>query len=175
MSTARRTGKTALILGLEPGVVRSVTGLPIYVIPLGYERPPLSLNDRGSWRTKARKTRELRVRVAWRARQVKAEQWPHIHVLLSWVPADMRHRDPDNLIGTLKPCIDALTAAGQARGWPCTPMVPDDTPEHVSWSPPRILEPDEHGPRLWLTVTALAHAPVQTFGLDLGSDQALEP
>ena len=100
-----------------------------------------------------------RIAVDLGEQHVAVERAPHIHVLLSWVAPDKRKRDADNLVGTLKPCIDALTEAGLSRGWPCTPMVPDDDPAHVSWSPPRILAPDGGGPRLWLTVTALSRAP----------------
>lgn len=146
-------------LGLEPGKTRGVTGLPVYTIPLGYDRPPLSLNDRMHWRRKHKATRELRTRTAWRARQVGVEPFPHLHFLLTWVTPDRRKRDADNLVATLKPCIDAFTQAGVDRGWPALPIVPDDDPAHVSWSPPRILEPDRYGPRLWLTVTALAKRP----------------
>lgn len=153
------------VLGLEAGVCRSVTGLPVYVLPLGYERPPLSLNDRTHWRRKAKVVRELRTRVAWRARSLNVEQWPHVHVQLTYVPPDRRSRDADNLVATLKPALDALTQVGRDRGWPATPMVPDDTPEHVSWSTPRILEPDRHGPRLWLTITAMARAPRPDSGV----------
>lgn len=156
------TGKAAIVNGLEPGTVRSVTGLPVYYLPLGYLRPPLSLNDRGSWRAKARKVKELRVRTAWRARALIGPAGvtaAHIHVQLTYVPPDRRDRDPDNLVATLKPCIDALTGAGVARGWPCYPMVADDTPAHVTWAAPKILEPDVHGGRLWLTISVMSGPP----------------
>lgn len=142
---------------------RTVTGMPVYVLPLGFIAPPLSLNDRGRSRRaalgKAAKVRAIRNAVVIRGRQVKMTPAPHFHVQLHYVPRDRRPRDPDNLVATLKPAIDALTAKGANRGWACLSLVPDDTPEYVSWSPPRIHEPDEHGPRLWLEVTALASPP----------------
>lgn len=155
------TPAKAVAAGLQPGTVRSVTGQPIYYLPLGYTRPPLSLNDRGSWRVKARKVKELRVRTSWRARALigPGVTAPHIHVQLNYVPPDRRDRDPDNLVATLKPCIDALTGAGRDRGWPCYPLVADDTPAYVTWSAPRIRATDEHGPRLWLVVTVMSGPP----------------
>ena len=150
-------------LGLEPMVLRVPGRLPRYILPLPYDRPPLSLNDRGrskaAVRGKARKVRELRAAVYVVGKALKAEPWPHLRVVLHYVPADARVRDRDNLVATLKPCIDALTAKGADRGWPCLGMVPDDDPEHISWAPPVIHEPDEHGARVWLTVQALPHAP----------------
>lgn len=150
-------------LGVTAETFRQVTGMPVYVLPLGFATPPLSLNDRGRGRragmAKARKVRELRTAVWARGRQLGMTAAPHFHVVLHYVPADRRPRDPDNLVATLKPAIDALTAKGADRGWVCLSLVPDDTPEHVSWSPPVIHQPDEHGPRLWLEVTALASPP----------------
>lgn len=149
--------------GLRSSRLQSVTGMPRYVLRLPYEQPPLSLNDRGRSRkamlAKARKIRDLRTAVTTVGRSLKMTRAPHLHVVLYYVAPDRRTRDRDNLVATLKPCIDALTARGEARGWPCLSLVPDDDPEHVSWSPPVILPPDEHGPRVWLVVQALASAP----------------
>lgn len=145
--------------GVNAETHRRVDGMPVYVLPLGFATPPLTLNSRTHWRTRARLVKQIRTAVFVRGRQVKMAPAPHVHVQLYYVPPDRRDRDPDNLVATLKPAIDALTARGQDRGWPALGVVPDDTPEYVSWSPPRILEPDEHGPRLWIEVTALLSAP----------------
>lgn len=149
--------------GVNAEVHRRVDGMPLYVLPLGFTSPPLSLNDRGRGkgyiRARARKIREVRTAVFVRGRQLKMTPAPHVHVQLYYVPRDRRARDADNLVATLKPAIDALTAKGRDRGSPALGVVPDDTPEYVSWSPPRILEPDEHGPRLWLEVQALLSPP----------------
>lgn len=150
-------------VGLHPCRLTAVTGLPCYVLPLtGLTRPPLSLNDRGRTKgammAKARKTRHLRDLVVVAGRAAGVEPWPYLHVVLHYVPRDRRARDRDNLVATLKPCIDALTAAGQDRGRACLGMVPDDTGDHVGWSAPVIHEPDGE-PRLWLTVQACSGPP----------------
>ena len=130
----------------EPAALR-------YVIPLPGARPPLSLNDRGHWRPKAKRAAGLRETVAWHARALRIPTGvDRIMVALYYVPADRRTRDADNLVATLKPCIDALTAKGLARGWPCHPVIADDDPGSVTWAPPIILEPDGR-PRYWLEVT----------------------
>lgn len=145
--------------GVNAETFRAVTGMPLWILPLGFQTPPLTLNGRYHYRARARLVRAVRTAVVVRARQLKLEPVPHVHVTLHYVPRDRRDRDPDNLVATLKPAIDALTAKGQAEGRICVGIVPDDTPQYVSWSSPRIHEPDEHGPRMWLEVQALASAP----------------
>ncbi len=140
--------------GLASGAYAGPGGLPVHVLRLPYTRPPLSLNDRPYYRKRARIVRQIRGDVTQIGRALRMEPWPHLHVHLSYVAPDARRRDADNLLGTQKPAVDALTAAGVARGWACLSLIPDDDPEHLSWSPPTIHPPDEHGPRLWLTVTA---------------------
>lgn len=149
-------------LGLAPMTVRSVTGQPIYYLPLtGYTKPPLSLNDRGKgWRGKAAKTKALREVVAWQAMGLGVAPTPFAHVELHYVPRDNRVRDRDNLVATLKPCIDALTRQG--KGASCR-MLEDDDPGHVSWSPPVIHPADGHGPRLWLVVKCFTSRPEGTL------------
>ena len=154
--------------GVVAEALPTVTGGPRWVLPLGFERPPLHLNQRqgrtrGAIRAKARLVREVRTNVYLRGRQVGVRPAPHLYVELHYVPRDRRGRDADNLVPTLKPAIDALTAKGQDRGWPALGIVPDDTPEHVTWRPPIIHPPDEHGPRLWLEVTPLDRPPVLDF------------
>lgn len=149
-------------LGVNAETHRSVNGSPVWVLPLGFTTPPLTLNGRYHWRTRNRLTKSIRTAVFVRGQQLKVTAVPHVHVQLHYVPRDRRARDADNLVATLKPAIDALTAFGRDRGWPCLGIVPDDTPEHVSWSTPVIHVPDEHGPRLWLEVTALTSAPPPT-------------
>lgn len=135
--------------------VRSDPPAVRYVLPMPGTSPPLSLNDRGrNPHAKARKVRTVREAVAWRAIEARIPvDVPRIIVELFYVPRDRRTRDADNLVATLKPCIDALTARGRARGWPCHPVVADDDPAHVTWLPPVILEPDARRARWWLEVT----------------------
>lgn len=137
----------------------TASGAPLWILPLGFQTPPLSLNGRYHWRTRNRKTRAIRVAVVVRGQQVKMHRCPHLYVQLHYVPRDRRARDADNLVATLKPAIDALTEKGRDKGWPALGLVPDDTPEYVTWSPPTIHDPDEHGPRLWLEVVGLSARP----------------
>lgn len=116
-----------------------------WTIRLPYATPPLTLNGRMHWATKARVTREVRAHVAWA--MVHSQPCERIHVTLVYVPRDKRRRDRDNLVATLKPCIDGLVDAG---------IVPDDSPEYVSWTPPEIAAPDPKDPHLKLIVERLA-------------------
>ena len=123
--------------------------MKIYPLTLPYERPPLSLNDRGQTpgaRAKRSAVAALIKRdVAALAKAAQIGPQERIHVRLNYQPKDRRRRDADNLVATLKPCIDGLVAAG---------IVPDDCDPFVDWSKPRIHEPAaDRKPLLWLTVT----------------------
>lgn len=111
------------------------------IIPLPYTKPPLSLNDRMHWRKKAGIVKAIRAHVAEQAR----EQVPAVsavNVELHYVPRDARRRDKDNLVATLKPCLDGLVDAG---------VVPDDTPEYLDWRV-AIDNPDRSNPHLYLLI-----------------------
>ncbi len=120
-------------------------------LDLPYDRPPLSLNDRGQT-PGARAARsalaaEVKTAVAWLARANIPRGQPAIHVRLHYQPAAVRRRDADNLVATLKPCIDGLVAAG---------VVPDDCDPYVDWSKPRIHPPAaDRKPAVWLEVRRL--------------------
>lgn len=148
-------------VGVNAEAHQAAGGMPRYIIPLGFTSPPLSLNDRHHYRKRARLVKAIRVAVVVRAKQLKMRPVPHVHVVLHYVPRDARTRDADNLVATLKPAIDALTADGADRGRVCVGIVPDDDPAHVSWSTPVIHEPDEHGPRMWLDIQTMPAAPPQ--------------
>jgi hypothetical protein len=54
-----------------------------------------------------------------------------VGVGIEYVTGDNRRRDSDNLVsGVLKHVLDGLVDAG---------LVPDDTPDYVSWRPPVIV------------------------------------
>ncbi|MFM1964922.1 MAG: phage Tortellini [Actinomycetota bacterium] len=114
-----------------------------WTIRLPYSTPPLTLNGRQHWATKARGVKEVRGTTATLARVLQIPACESIHVQLHYVPRDGRRRDADNLVGTLKPCIDGLVDAG---------VVPDDSPEYVTWSPPVIDAPDFNYPHLYLVI-----------------------
>ncbi|MDI3315864.1 MAG: hypothetical protein QJR12_16790 [Mycobacterium sp.] len=111
-------------------------------LPLIRGKVPLTLNQRLHWREKARRT-AIVVNAVWAtAKQLHLGQHQHINVRLHFATGDNRRRDQDNLVATLKPCLDGLVRAG---------VIPDDTPNHVTWWSPEI----HNGPgkrRLWLEI-----------------------
>lgn len=118
--------------------------MPSFVIELPYTRPPLTLNQKMHWAVKAKLTRQVRSTVCSLARQARIGQHEQVDVVLEYTPRDSRRRDRDNLVATLKPCLDGLVDAG---------LVPDDSPQFLSWSAPVICPPDPSAPGLRLRVT----------------------
>jgi crossover junction endodeoxyribonuclease RusA len=114
-----------------------------WTIRLPYSTPPLTLNGRQHWATKARAVKEVRSTTATLARVLRIPACERIHVTLHYIPRDGRRRDQDNIVATLKPCIDGLVDAG---------IVPDDSPDYVTWSPPVIDPCDYRDPHLYLTI-----------------------
>lgn len=124
-----------------------MTAADVFVVPLPYLRPPLSLNQRLHWAAKAIKTQDIRKAVAVLARQHRTfvggrVTWPvkpPVTVELVWTVTDRRHRDTDNPVPTLKACIDGLRDSGLLR---------DDSSEYVPWSRTRIVLGAKAGLRL---------------------------
>jgi crossover junction endodeoxyribonuclease RusA len=119
-----------------------------FVLPIGH-RKPLNANQvtysRGGAIARNERVREFRKIVTARCREARIPAGQtHVHVTLHYVPKERRRRDADNLVPTLKPCIDGLRDAR---------VIPDDTPDHVTWEPPVIHPADPRNPRLWLEVT----------------------
>jgi crossover junction endodeoxyribonuclease RusA len=126
--------------------------IPTYELDLPYTAPPLNLNDRGHWQTRARKIREVR-----HAACVLAKASPlsrggplgKVRVTLHYIPRDRRTRDEENPVPTVKACADGLVDAGIVR---------DDAPEFMEKPMPVIHEPASVSglkPRLWLVVEVL--------------------
>lgn len=119
-------------------------------IRLAYLTLPLNLNDRRHRMIVWREQRNLRDRVRVMARHVGIPRLDAIHVQMHWTPRTARRRDADNSVYTLKSAIDGLRDYRPTKrdpaGW--VGIVPDDTPEHVQWSPPIIHPPN---PDPWLT------------------------
>ena len=133
-------------------------GQASWSIRLPYRTPPMSMNDRQHWRTKARQTANVRRDVmALAAAHRLPTGLARVRVQLVYVPRDRRRRDTDNLVATLKPICDAL-AAGTAKhpGWG---LVADDTPEWMSKPEPVIAAPDPKDPHLRLLITDLGACP----------------
>jgi crossover junction endodeoxyribonuclease RusA len=138
-----------------------VGDLEAYTIPLPYDRPPLTLNDRAYWRQRQQVSKVLRETVVAALHHLRVPTGAtHAEVRLFYAPPEARVRDADNLIPTLKPCLDALTARPEhVRRRVAYGLVPDDTPAYVTWHPPVILDrgarPDTRKPlplTLWLEV-----------------------
>lgn len=118
----------------------------LWVLPVPYTRPPLSLNDRGHWSKGNTDRQALRRAGALLARSKGIPRGlPHIHTRLHYTPPDNRRRDEDNLIATAKPLWDGLVDAG---------IVQDDNSQFMTKYMPRIHPGDKHhdGPRLRLLV-----------------------
>lgn len=126
-----------------------------WTLNLPYDKPPLSLNDRGQTpgarRAKSAKAAMIRGDVHTLAKAAGIPALDAIHVRLHYRPATAHRRDADNLVATLKPAIDGLRDAG---------VIPDDDPSHLDWSAPRIHPPSlpDRTPAIWLVITATALA-----------------
>lgn len=90
-------------------------------ITLPWEKPPLNLNTRGHWATKARWTSSLRGGAHLLAIRHRVPFLEVCTVTLLWEPPpDGRRRDEDNIYPTMKALADGLVDAGVTR---------DDTPD----------------------------------------------
>ncbi len=123
-----------------------------WVIPLPWEKPPLSLNQRLHWRVKHQWTKVLRQIAAVEVRRHGIPGLVRCRVQLAWAPPDRRVRDEDNLVATLKPLCDGLVDAG---------VVPDDGPAWMDKPTPMIVAP-RRPPVLWLVVSEVS-VPSSTF------------
>lgn len=74
-----------------------------YRLTLPWPRPPLSANQRHHWAVRQQLTRDIRTTTAWLAKQARIPAAEHITVTLVWAPGDLRRRDADNAVPTLKP------------------------------------------------------------------------
>lgn len=111
---------------------------------LPYDRPPLTLNQRGHWAKYNQPRANLRQLGCALARQQRIPHLPHIHTRLVWRPPDNRIRDEDNIILTAKPLWDGLVDAGVVDG---------DHSRYMTKYMPTITTGDKTpGPRMWLDV-----------------------
>ena len=138
------------------------------IIELPWTAVPLSLNDRGQTRgamfAKARKIADVRKTALQLADAANLPRpVAHVTVQLHYRPRDNRRRDTDNLVATLKPICDALTA-GRAAGKTRTGkaikaqlgygMVPDDIPRYMAKPEPIIHQAERGEPgAMWLELT----------------------
>lgn len=121
-----------------------------WTIRLVYNDLPLSLNDRSHYMVVWRDRQNLIGRVHLACRAQRIPRMERIGVRMEWTPRLNRRRDSDNAVATLKGCLDGLRDAPPSKRWPAgrVGVIPDDTPEHVTWSPP-VIHPANPDP--WLT------------------------
>lgn len=117
-------------------------------LPLPFTRPPLSMNDRSHWAVRARHTKMIRKAAATVARAQGVRPCARIAVELHYQQKIARPIDGDNLMATVKPCVDGLRDAG---------VVSDDDTTRVIHHSPVIHAPhpgQRHG-LVWLIVRDL--------------------
>lgn len=118
-------------------------------LPFLKGKPPMSLNDRRN--PFAHSAMVARVKAITRnaVRDADVPVLGHVHVELHYQPRTNVIGDADNLVATLKPCIDALHQPDERSRW--TGIVPGDDARYVSWSPPvRHAAIKGHDARTWL-------------------------
>lgn len=119
-------------------------------IRLAYLDLPLSMNSREHHMIVWRARQDLIGRVHALCRHHRIPRMQTVHVQMHWTPRTNRRRDSDNAVATLKAALDGIRDAPASKHWPAgrVGVVPDDTPEHVQWSPPIIHPPN---PDPWFT------------------------
>lgn len=106
------------------------------------DQPYITANSRAHWSKRSACAAGWRDATALLARQAKVPELGRVYVTLTMVAKDRRRRDADNLVsGVLKHCLDGLVDAG---------VIPDDTPEHVDGSLPRIVHQGPRPAHRWL-------------------------
>jgi len=116
-----------------------------HVLFFGWQTPPLTENQRWShWSRKAEVVRDVRATTRLWGRSLRDSG--RVEVTLTWVVADRRRRDADNIIPTLKALCDGLVDAG---------VVKDDTPEFMVKHMPIIEYRKGAVPHMILTVSVL--------------------
>ncbi|QGJ92715.1 RusA-like resolvase [Microbacterium phage Megan] len=93
---------------------------PEHTLALDWTSPPLTENQRLNRWERARRVRDVRATTALWGRRIRGAR--RVEVILTWVVADARKRDEDNVVPTLKALCDGLVDAG---------VVPDDTPRYM--------------------------------------------
>lgn len=114
-------------------------------IPLPYEKPPLSENQRLHWAKKASVVREVRntARLLAVLHQVP-RNCDHVTVSLHWAPARNGRRDAENPVPTLKALCDGICDAE---------VVGDDVPAQMTKLMPVIHPKSTTGKgQLWLEI-----------------------
>jgi len=117
-----------------------------WTFPLPYPRPPLTLNQRLHWAPKARLAAELKDYGTAYTRKHKIPRLDRYTFVLHWAPRQVRNRDGDNLIPTLKHLVDGYCRATGAA----------DTADHYTLTAPIIHASTGEPGRLWVVIIDLA-------------------
>lgn len=122
-------------------------------LPFRDNRPPMSLNDRyAHFAIRANRVDGIKKLVRAAVIAAKVPVLDHVHVEFHYRPKANLVRDADNLVATLKPCIDAIHQPfTHDPAW--HPIVRGDDARYVSWTPP-VLHPANKrlGPACWLVL-----------------------
>jgi len=125
-----------------PGVKPDPGGAPqapgrTFTIALPPGLALLSLNDRGHWAARYRRSEALK-KAAWAmALQAKIPRLERVSITAEYQPPDRRHRDADNPVASVKAAIDGIVAAG---------ILPsDESPRYVASVTCSIGEPYPKG------------------------------
>lgn len=126
-------------------LLASSTGVWVVQLPFTV---PLSMNDRMHHMVKAKAVKEWRTAAHWAIKAAKIPRCERVSAQLVYVPSARRRRDPDNLVASFKPVVDALVDAG---------VVVDDTQEYVErlWPFISAASPRHVGGRFYLRVEVL--------------------
>jgi crossover junction endodeoxyribonuclease RusA len=123
----------------------------VWVLPLPYTSPPLTLNNRSHWSKVAATAAQLKADAYYLAKAHKVPALERITVTLIFWPGNNTVHDADNLAATMKPLVDGLRQAG---------VVADDRGRHVRQAAQRVIEraddpEDRADARMALVVRAL--------------------
>lgn len=100
--------------------------------------PYRSLNDRTHWRNRQRHAADARLVVGQAVKATRGDTTFDVaHIAVTFRAPDRRRRDPDNLLGAVKPLIDGLVDGG---------LLPDDSAMQVARLCLQIVpSPDDPG------------------------------
>lgn len=118
-------------------------------LPFPKDKPPLSLNGRYHWAVYANLVAQTKAITRNAVRANDVPHLDHVHVELHYRGRTNAVKDVDNIVATLKPCIDALHQPDERSRW--EPIVDGDDPRFVTWRPPVLHKAEKGKPgQLWL-------------------------
>lgn len=118
------------------------------VIPLPWQSPPISQNDRQHHHVKAKAVALALAEARMAIRAARVAPIVGAVITLHYRVPDHRRRDADNLAATHKVVQDALVAEE---------VLPRDDWVHVPSSGQQIHPPTDEGPALWVELSDVTH------------------